>query len=169
MSGWNYADKNNEVETGTEFPCQNNITMRGQLPSDFVPSPRRSKNIVEAHMRSLRAYRKWCRYMPYIVAYNGLFRMTNVEQAKLQLARTWRQQNRQRHIDNLDRFTAVSQERLYNMQQGDIWGGHVMEWIVPAHKGFALGSHGLDEFDEKVYKNKTDFLKGFYKGERPPA
>ena len=167
MSGWNYQDKNNETDTGTEFPCQNNITMRGQLPSDMVPSPRQSKTIVEAHLRSLRAYRKWCRYMPFIVAYNGLFRMTNVEQAKLQLARTWRQQNRQRSIENLDRFSTLSAERLYNMQQGDIWGGLITDWICPTDKGNWVGTHGLDQFDEKVYKGKTDFLKGFYKGDRP--
>ena len=39
MSGWNHDDRTLGVDTGTDFPCQNNITVAGMLPHDRVPAP----------------------------------------------------------------------------------------------------------------------------------
>ncbi len=67
MSGWHPADKYMEENTYNDLPAINNATTYGYLPSDQIPSPTRSRNVVEAHMKSLRLFRKYCRYMPYIV------------------------------------------------------------------------------------------------------
>ena len=39
MSGWHPGDKYYETEVGDDFPAVNNITMRGSLPTDQIPSP----------------------------------------------------------------------------------------------------------------------------------
>lgn len=39
--------------------------------------------MVEAHMKSLRLFRKYCRYMPLIINWNGYRRYTSAEKAKL--------------------------------------------------------------------------------------
>ena len=39
MSGYGTADKFMEEDTGNDFPAINNITARGYLPADQVPSP----------------------------------------------------------------------------------------------------------------------------------
>ncbi len=69
MSGWHVFDK--MIEADTEFPASNVITGGGALPSDKVPSPMRSRNMIEAHFKSLRCFRKWCRYMPFIIGSAG--------------------------------------------------------------------------------------------------
>ena len=39
MSGWNGRDRVMSEDHGDDFPAMNNITVRGQLPSDMVPAP----------------------------------------------------------------------------------------------------------------------------------
>ena len=39
MSGWSTKDKVMAEDYGDDFPAMNNITVRGQLPSDMVPAP----------------------------------------------------------------------------------------------------------------------------------
>ena len=39
MSGWNSKDRYMAEDVGDDFPAMNNITVRGQLPSDMVPAP----------------------------------------------------------------------------------------------------------------------------------
>ena len=39
MSGWSTKDKMMAEDYGDDFPAMNNITVRGQLPSDMVPAP----------------------------------------------------------------------------------------------------------------------------------
>ena len=85
-----------------------------------------SRSLAEAHMKSLRLFRKYCRYMPFIIHWNGFRKFTNPEKAKLQLARHWRQGNRVRDIDNIDNFVKGGYERLYNIQQGDVWGNLIL-------------------------------------------
>ena len=69
--------------------------------------------------------------MPFIINWNHLGRLTTPDQAKLQIAKVWRQNMRNRNIDSVDKFTTLSAERLYNIQQGDIWVGNIIEWIAP--------------------------------------
>jgi hypothetical protein len=83
MSGWSGADKYMEENVGDDSPATNNITIRGYLPSDQVPAPNQSRNIVEAHFKSLRLFRKWCRYMPFIIHANGFRKYTTPDKAKL--------------------------------------------------------------------------------------
>ena len=77
MSGWSLRDKSFESEQLDSYPASNNITMRGSLPHDQVSSGARSRTLPEAHMKSLRLFRKWCRYMPFIVNWTGYRRYAN--------------------------------------------------------------------------------------------
>ena len=87
----------------------------------------RSRSLVEAHFKSLRLYRKYCRYMPFVINYYGYRKYTNPEQAKLQLANYWRQHNKVRDTDNIDAFVRAGYERLYSMQNGDVWGSTILD------------------------------------------
>ena len=66
-------------------------------------------------MKSLRLFRKWCRYMPFIISWTGYRRYANPEAAKLNLAEHWRQHNKAREVSEIDRFTKFGYERLYNI------------------------------------------------------
>ena len=127
MSGWHLADQSLEENTGDDFPAQNNITIAGIMPHDQVPAPTRSRSITEAHMKSMRLYRKYCRYMPFLIGLNGMQRWTTPETAKMQVAAYWRTQNKVRNITNIDNFVRAGYERLYNMQNGDVWGGIILD------------------------------------------
>ena len=102
MSGWHVKDRHTAEDVGDDMPALNNITIRGALPSDMVPASTRSRTLPEAHFKSLRLFRKWCRYMPFVVNWTGYRRYANPDQAKLNLARHWRQQNKVRNISAID-------------------------------------------------------------------
>ena len=98
MSGWHLNDQSLEVNTGDDFPAMNNITIAGLMPHDQVPAPMRSRSVAEAHMKSMRLYRKYCRYMPFLIGLNGMQKCTDPERAKMQIAAYWRTQNKVRSI-----------------------------------------------------------------------
>ena len=168
MSGWHPADKYMEENVYNDLPAMNSATMYGYLPSDQVPSPTRSNTIMEAHMKSLRLFRKYCRYMPFIVNWYGLKRYTSSDKAKLQLANYWRQNNRVRDTQNIDNFVRAGYERLYNIQQGDVWGSAILDQIAPVHRENVPEFMGYSYLEEKRFGNKTTFLKDFYKGGNRP-
>lgn len=91
----------------------------------------RSRSLPEAHFKSLRLFRKYCRYMPFIVNYFGYRRYTTPEHSKLHLANYWRQNNKVRDIHNIDMFVRAGYERLYSMQNGDVWGSIILDQIAP--------------------------------------
>jgi hypothetical protein len=74
-----------------------------------------SRNIVEAHMKSLRLFRKYCRYMPFIIGSGGFRRYTTPEKAKTQVASYWRAHNRNRDPASVDNFVRGGYERLYSI------------------------------------------------------
>ncbi len=39
-----------------------------------------------------------------------------------------------RDIDNIDKFVAAGYDRLYSMQNGDVWGGTILDQIAPQGK-----------------------------------
>ncbi len=88
MSGWHVMDS--ILEEGSEFPSTNIITGPGMVPSHKIPAPTPSRNIVEAHFKSLRCFRKWCRYMPFVIHKAGFRGVATPEEAKLQLAMLFR-------------------------------------------------------------------------------
>jgi hypothetical protein len=45
----------------------------------------------------------------------------------MQLANYWRQNNKVRSIDNIDMFVRAGYERLYSMQNGDVWGSIILD------------------------------------------
>jgi hypothetical protein len=73
--------------------------------------------------------------MPLIVNWNGLLKYTSPDSAKLQLATYWRQQNRVRDVENIDNFVRAGYEKLYNIQQGDVWGSAILDQIAPVGRG----------------------------------
>jgi hypothetical protein len=132
MSGWNTADKVMDEDTGSDFPSINNITVAGYMPHQVSAQVcnrclARSRSVVEAHFKSMRLFRKYCRYMPFVINYYGYRKYTNPEQAKLQLANYWRQHNKVRDTDNIDAFVRAGYERLYAMQNGDVWGSIILD------------------------------------------
>ena len=106
--------------------------------------------------------------MPFVVNWTGYRRYANPDQAKLNLARHWKQQNKVRNVAAIDAFTSFGYERLYNIQMGDVWGGYVLDSIAPVGRDAIDGGDGFSVLDEKKYENKSDFLKGFYKGGNKP-
>jgi hypothetical protein len=86
-----------------------------------------SRSIVEAHFKSLRLFRKYCRYLPFIINYFGYRKFTSPEQAKLHVANYWRQHNKVRDIHTVDMFVRGGYERLYGIQNGDVWGTIVLD------------------------------------------
>lgn len=106
--------------------------------------------------------------MPLIVNWNGFRKYTSPEKAKLQLAAYWRQNNRVRDTDNIDNFVRAGYERLYNMQQGDIWGTYILDYIAPVSRNNISENQGFSYADDVKFKDKSGFLKDFYKGGRRP-
>ena len=90
MSGWHVQDRKMAEDVGDDMPAYNNITIRGYLPTDEVRAPMPSRNIVEAHQKSLRLFRRWCRFTPFIVTWAGARRFASPEAAKLNMANHWR-------------------------------------------------------------------------------
>ncbi|CDW90879.1 UNKNOWN [Stylonychia lemnae] len=168
MSGWSPADKYIEEMTGSEFPAVNNITIYGQLPSDQVPTPTRSRTLVQAHMKSLRLFRKWCRYMPMIVTWQNMNKYTTPEKAKLQLAAYYRQHNRVRSIENIDEFVRNGYERLYNIQQLDVIGVQILDHIAPIGRENIQENQGFSYHDDVKHKDKSPFLKDFLQSKKRP-
>ena len=125
----------------------------------------RSRSFPEAHFKSVRLFRRYCRYMPFLVNLGGLRKYNNPEMAKLQLARYWRQHNKVRDPWAIDCFVARGYDRLYNVQNGDIWGSILLDQIAPVRQGGpVVGNEGFSTLDDVKYENKSDFLKDFYKG-----
>ena len=56
----------------------------------------KSRSFPEAHFKSVRLFRRYCRYMPFLINFAGIRKYSSPEQAKLQLARYWRQHNKVR-------------------------------------------------------------------------
>ena len=106
--------------------------------------------------------------MPFIVSYTGYRRYASPEQAKLNLANHWRQHNKVRDIDSIDNFTMYGMERLYNIQQGDVWGGYILDQIAPVARDHIDNGDGFSFLDEKKYENKSTFLRSFYEGGKKP-
>ena len=106
--------------------------------------------------------------MPFIVNWYGMRKYTSPEKAKLQLASYWRMNNKVRDAENIDHFVRAGYERLYNIQQGDIWGTHILDQIAPVSRENIAEFQGFSYHEDVQFKNKSSFLKGFYKGGNRP-
>ena len=104
--------------------------------------------------------------MPFIVNWTGYRRYASPEQAKLNLAAHYRTMNKVRNTEEIDMFVAQGYEYLYNIQQGDIWGGFVLDKIMPYNDGQRHTDHskGFSTLEAKKYNGKSNFLQSFYKG-----
>ena len=106
--------------------------------------------------------------MPFVIGWQGYRKYTNPEQAKLHLANYWRQHSKVRDVHNIDMFVRAGYERLYNIQQGDVWGPIILDQIAPQGRDMVQRNQGFSYHDEIKYKNKTTFLKGFYENSQKP-
>ena len=84
------------------------------------------------------------------------------------MARQWRTHNRVADSEIVDQFVRAGYERLYNIQQGDIWGSHILDSIAPQNKETVSEWQGFSYYDEVKFKNKSSFLKDFYVGGKRP-
>ncbi len=55
-------------------------------------------------------------------------------------------------------------ERLYNIQNGDVWGGWIMDFVAPQGKENITANNGFSTHEEDKYKGKSTFLTEFYTG-----
>ena len=67
-----------------------------------------------------------------------------------------------RDPEAIDYFTSVHTERLYNISNGDVWGGYVLDHIAPIHRDNIDGGDGFSYLEDIKYPNKSNFLKSFY-------
>lgn len=70
-----------------------------------------------------------------------------------------------RNPEGIDNFCQKGYERLYNIQQGDVWGSIILDQIAPqAPRGTISRNHGFSFHEDVKYAKKSNFLKGFYQG-----
>lgn len=73
-----------------------------------------------------------------------------------------------RDIDNIDKFVMAGYDRLYSMQNGDVWGGTILDQIAPQGKGMVQRNQGFSTLEEHKYGKKTTFLQKFYNDPKKP-
>ena len=59
-------------------------------------------------------------------------------------------------------------DRLYSMQNGDVWGGLILDQIAPQSKGLVQRNQGFSTLEEAKYGKKTKFLQNFYNDPKKP-
>ena len=78
MSGWHPSDRpKGSVNGSYVFRASNNITQPGTSLNDKNHTGTRSRTITQAHFKSLRCYRHWCRMMPWIIMIYSMAEHTN--------------------------------------------------------------------------------------------
>ena len=165
MSGWHLTDRvprphgNNQYRQGF-----NNITNVGALPSDMNPTGTPSRTLTQAHMRGLRFYRQFCRMVPFIVHSYALRAHCTEESAKLHLARYWRNNKKVRDPATVDFLITEMHEKLLNILQQDVWGGHVVSLLCYKSDHHIMRNEGYSYLEEAKYGKKSDFMKNFYTG-----
>ena len=103
--------------------------------------------------------------MPFLLGVTGGRRVTTPEMAKLQVARHWRTMDKCRDPQQVDQFVAAGYERLYNTQNGDIWGSILFDQISnTSHHDGIQANKGYSYMEDVKFDQKSDFLKDFYKG-----
>ena len=74
-----------------------------------------------------------------------------------------------RDAENIDNFVRAGYERLYNVQQGDIWGSYILDYIAPVTARGTINDHmGFSYHEDIKFKNKSKFLTDFYQGGKRP-
>ena len=152
--------------TGIHAPSTN-VGKGSDALSCRIMSASESRNIVEAHLKSLKAYRRACRLIPWALAYHGMMHMTNHASSKEVLARFWRMNGRIRNPARVDDLVNQAYERMSNLQQPDIWKGEVWDFLAPQSDGGVQSLMG-HSFESEKYAKKSKFLKNFYEGKLKP-
>ena len=69
-----------------------------------------------------------------------------------------------RSPEDIDNYVRSASERLYNIQNGDIWGGMILDMIAPMGRGTVQRNRGFSYHEEVKFEGKSNFLKDFYEG-----
>ena len=73
-----------------------------------------------------------------------------------------------RDAQNIDNFIRAGNERLYNMQNGDVWGGIILDKIAPVNRQMVQRNEGFSYHEQVKFKGKSKFLQNFYEGKGRP-
>ena len=106
--------------------------------------------------------------MPMIVSWMALTKYTTPEQGKLQLGAYFRSFNRVRDPEQIDNLVRMNYERLYNIQQIDVIGIPVLDFIAPQHRENISRSQGFSFLEDKKKEGKSEFLDSFLKSKKKP-
>ena len=70
----------------------------------------------------------------------------------------------------MDWFVARAGERLYNVQNGDIWGSQLLGIIAPTGDNMiqSQGNQGFSYHEDVKFQGKSSFLKDFYEPRGKP-
>jgi len=143
----------------------NNITIRGADITEGVPSQKPSKNLAQASLKSLRLFRKACRLMPFLLrAFEIQWRLTPT-QAMLNLGNYFRRNSHLRDPVQIDFSVNEGYIKLMEAEQHHTYSTYLFQYISPTNA--SPGDRGYSFLEEKRFKGKTSFLKGFYKGNKP--
>ena len=112
----------------------------------------------------MRCFRRWCRFLPYVIYKNGLQTHTTPEQAKLQLAATWRQFDKMRDPIEVDMMVMHWYEFMYNIHNQDIWHTAITDIIAPSGRGLPTMYQGFSTLDQDKMEGKSDFMDEFING-----
>eukprot|EP01016_Furgasonia_blochmanni_P003548 TRINITY_DN1139_c0_g1_i5.p1 TRINITY_DN1139_c0_g1~~TRINITY_DN1139_c0_g1_i5.p1 ORF type:complete len:172 (+),score=42.61 TRINITY_DN1139_c0_g1_i5:209-724(+) len=143
----------------------NSITVRGSDILDQLPSTKRSKNMAEVHLKTLRLFRKVCRLMPFILRVHQITQRVNPTQATLNVAEHFRAKSHVRDLAIADRLLFLGYEKLYEAEQHYTYSTFLYQWVCPPN--YTPNDRGFSYLEEKKLAGKTRFLKEFYKGKGP--
>ena len=166
MHEWVNKAAGHFMKYGRSGLAGNNITNRGANIIDHIPSTHPSRNMVEAHFKSLRLFRKLCRLTPILLRIHNLYTKVNPVQAKINCARLFREKSHLRDPSIVDHYVVKGYDALSEAEQHYCQNTHLYQFFCPRDTTL-LGDRGYSYLDEQKYGNKTTFLKSFYKGNRP--
>ncbi|CAD8054291.1 unnamed protein product [Paramecium sonneborni] len=140
----------------------NNITMRGTEIFEGLTTGRPSKNIIQAHFKALRFYRKVCRLIPFLLRIHDLEVTCNSQQAMLNVANIFRKRAYLRDPDAVDRWVYRGYELLYQAEWHMLNRDHLFQYFSNQNRSDA----GYSYLENQKLNGKSEFLKDFYIGNK---
>ena len=125
----------------------------------------RSTNLAEAHAKTLKCYRDFCRRTPYLVQSLQVNHMVHPTQAKINLGHYFRRSSHIRSIPTIDHFVTSMYESLHEASWHYAHQHHLAGLFLPSDHNDNVGFSYLDEVK---HEGQSDFLKSFLKGTNKP-
>ncbi|EAS01618.1 NADH dehydrogenase, putative (macronuclear) [Tetrahymena thermophila SB210] len=143
----------------------NNVTIRGNEIMERLPSQTPSQNMVQASMKTLRFYRKFCRLIPFILRIHNIGTKFTAQQAMINFGNYIRERNHYRDPGLIDHRIQLGYELLYEAEMHFSQHTILMQYLSPYNT--PLSDRGYSYLEKVKYGNKSKFLQGFYKGNKP--